>query len=320
MIRPSSLQAAEHCELSAVLSAEFPHTNAGTVRGSLVDQQVSDELRGGPIAEDPDARACVQFIREHLYVGPGHWLAVQEKVALHDPDTGELLCKGTPDVVGMDLFETSVIVVDMKKREQWYAANLAPPDENLQLGAYGLAHSFIRGAPYQTCILLFGDGAVEPLWSRTYTNVESRPILDRIRAIAAREKARGATRPVGVVGSHCSSCYSKRHCPAWLLPAHDGPTALAPYVQPGGITRENSERAFLLYKQLDDARGLLRGMLEDHVAAEGPIPVGEGKQWGPIAWPARESVDLRALKADGLERYIRKGTPSVQWRITRQKP
>lgn len=318
MLRPSSLQQAEHCQLASVLGEEFPHTNEGIARGNLVDSLVSAQLGGGPIAEDPDARAIVQWVHEHMDVSS---LRIQEQVTLHDPDTGEQLTDpryGRPDIAGTDVFQLGVVIVDMKKREQWYAANLAPPDDNLQLHAYGLAHTILRGAPeYQTCLLLFGDGEVEPLWSRTYTSVEWRPILNRIRAIAERDRLRGDTRPKGVSGPHCTSCYVRRHCPHWLPPAES--TALAPYAS-AGITKDNRGRAFLLYKQLDDARAILRDMLEASVAEDGPIPVGEGKQWGPIAWPARESADLRALKADGLDRYIKRGSPSVQWRITRRSP
>jgi hypothetical protein len=313
-IRPSALTLAERCELAPALAAEFPHTNEAIERGNLVDSQVTEEIRGGAIAEDPDSRAIVQWVKEHMGEGT---VRVQEKVSLYDPDTGELLTEGTPDLAGTDLFQLGTLIVDMKKREQWYAANLPPPDESLQLLAYGLAVMLTQGTPeFQACALLFGDGEVEPLWSRTYTVVEARPILNRIRAIAARERARGDTRPLGVSGPHCTACFQRKRCRHWLPP--EGATTLAPYAA-AGITRANAQKAYLLYKQLDDAKTILRSMLEDHVAAEGPIPVGEDKQWGPITWPARESVDLRALKADGLDKYIRRGQPSVQWRITRKR-
>lgn len=317
-IRASALQVAEHCDLAAVLAEEYPTTSVSIEAGRAADAQACAELTGGPEATEADARALVWWVRDHLCD-----VDIQQSLTLLDSDSGiEVTTPGTPDVCGRLLTDVDggrndrVVVVDFKKREQYFAGNLAPPDSNMQLHAYGMALAQARAATsYQTCALLWGDGAVQELWSQTYTLADQRPFLDRIRKIQMREKARGDKRPVGLSGPHCLECYQRRNCPHWVLPATAPETALAPLALPGGLTAENSGRVLMAWVQLGELYDRVKELLKEHATREGPITVGE-KTWGPVTVRGRRSASVHDLERAGLESYVRQGEPSVRfdWR------
>jgi hypothetical protein len=314
MIRPSSLQIAEVCDLAPVLAEEFPGTSRDIDYGHAVDQQACRELLTGARAENPDAHACAWWIGEHL-----RNIQVQVPVELHDPVTGELLSRGTPDVVGDDVRDDVLTVVDMKKRDQWFAGYLAPADSNLQLHAYALAEMQARGRDrYRLCLLLFGEGAVEPAWSSsTFEVQDSLPILDRIRAICRRPREHGI-RPKGVSGPHCMGCFQRRHCPHWMLPATAAGSELAPLAKPGGLTRENAERVLLAWMQARELCEQVKAALEEFATRDGAIRVGEDKEWGPQVVRGRRSVSVKDLEEAGLDQFIRKGEPSVRFVLRRK--
>lgn len=328
MIRPSSLSIAKFCELAPVLSERFPSRNANTDRGSEVDAQVTAWLDGGPEPSDPDAKACMAWLNAQFPEGKW-WLNSQRRVELRDPDTGALITAGTPDIVAREVGDrTNRVIVDLKKREQYGAGRLADPDDNDQLHAYALA-STPEGGSYRTCLLLFGDGQVEALWSKRYAaeggvcdtrdgavRYESwDPILARITAV----NDRSGGEPKGTTGPHCGACYPRLHCPNWALPAHQGPTELAPLTAPGGITKDNAGKALLAVMAVEEVAAKARDQLKAWAAENGPIVVG-GRQWGPVVMPGRMSVDTAALEAAGLyERFARVGRPFTQFRMTKAK-
>lgn len=307
MIRPSALTIAEDCDLAPVLAERFPTRSAATDRGGDVDGQATGELAGGPAATDPDARAIVSWVRREL---DGRELHVQEAVALYDPDTGGLLTRGTPDIVA-EALPISVEVVDIKKREQYLAGRLLEPDRDLQTHAYSLARVQVTKARrYRKCLLLFGDGSVEALWSKWYEAPDWAPVLDRIRAIEMRQ----VSDPRGTAGPHCVRCYPRLHCPHWTLPAHTGPTELEPLTAPGGLTAENAGRALVATLALEEVAERAKEQLRAFVKEHGPIVVGDRK-WGPIRMPGRVGVDTKALEAAGLyEKFSRRGAPFEQYR------
>lgn len=321
MIRPSALSIAEHCQLAPVLAEEYPTTSDAIARGNLVDREVSRELLGGRAAEDADARACLARLRADG-LALGAWpLFVQEEISFCDPKTGALVTRGTPDIV--EIQGDCVRVVDLKKREQWYAGRLTEPDQNLQLHAYGMAWAIRSGATsYALSMCLFGDGDASMLWSKVHQMANSSEMLDRIRRINERSgdiTAVGRPRPLPNAGPHCLQCYQRIHCPAWLLPAHEGETALTPLTSKGELTKDNAGRALCAVMALEEAASRAREVLKGFVLAEGPIVVGE-REWGPVMMPGRKSgPSVGDLEAAGLVHLIKEGRPFEQWRLQKKR-
>lgn len=321
MIRPSSLTLAEYCDLAPVLASEYPETNANIERGNLVDREVSRELLGGAEAQDPDAVACVAWLRKHEIgtIEAGR-LFVQDRVSLNDPVTGEEITAGTPDIVW--IHESRVIVVDLKKREQYFAGRLTDPDRSLQLHAYALAWAIRSGASsYKVAYLLFGEGDATFAWSKDWELREALSFLDRMRRIVEKSNANGARgiRPVATAGPHCTQCYQRNHCPQWLLPAHDGPSALAPLTQAGGLTVENAGTALMTVMALEEAAERAREILKAFATEHGPIVLGD-RQWGPTTVEGKRSgPSLLELEKLNLSHLIKPGRSYQQWRIGKRR-
>lgn len=328
-VRCSALNVAEHCDLAPTLAAEFPHARAAAERGRAVDAQASAELSWGDVATDDDAKALAWWVREHM-LAP---FVVQRPVLLLDPESDEpfVLTAGTPDLVGRDKHNEQILtVVDYKSKGQYWAGALPPPDLNLQLHGYGISWAtsmrLDETGPvpskdpqcYQLVILLFDDGAVQELRSKVYEPSGWAPILDRIRKIALREKARGDNRAIGTSGPHCVECYSRRHCAHWVLPAMDAETELTPLATSGGLTRANSERALRRWMQLGELYDQLKPYFEEFALHDGPIPFGEEKQWGPQVVRGRRSATVSSLEAAGLTEHIRQGEPTTRFTLRRR--
>lgn len=306
MIRPSALTLARHCDLAHVLAERYPEKNEATERGNAVDREATAELSGGPKATDSDARAVVEWVRATFADAS---VRLQQQVELFDPDTGGLITRGTADMV-VD-YGDRIAVVDFKKREQMLAGRLSLPDDNDQLHAYALGEALrLTAASYRTCLLMFGDGVVEPIWSRKYVPETWRPILERIRAVNVDQP----DDPKGTSGPHCLQCYQRLRCPHWALPAHAGPSELEPLTREGGLTPDNVGRALMATIALEEVAEKARDQLKAWVKAHGPIVVGD-RQWGPVQMPGRASVDSKALEADGLlAKYTKQGKPFEQHR------
>ena len=299
MIRPSSLSIAKHCALSPVLSERYPSTSVATERGNAVDAQVTAWLQGAVNSDaptDPDAGACIDWIRENF---DGSRVVAQGRVELMDLDTGALITGGTPDIVVRRGAET--IVIDLKKREQYDSGRLADPDDNDQLHAYALA-STPEGGSYRLCLLLFGGGRVEPIWSKqAYTAENWAPILARIVEVNERRDPN----PKGISGDHCAQCWPRIHCPHWAKrtesdpdPA-DGPALLLA----AKASEENAKR--------------WRELARDAVDYRGPFRVG-AQEFRRIMVPGRVTVDSDALEQAGLyERFSRVGRAFPQYKLTR---
>jgi hypothetical protein len=335
MVRPSSLSLAEHCELAPILAEEFPETNAAIERGNLVDREVARELLGGAAATDPDALACLEWLSREGIVGAppvsegattlgsettGGHLFVQESISLAHPQTGEEITRGTPDIVWIKGGE--VTVIDLKKREQQWAGRLPDVDRSLQLHAYGLAWAIRSGArSYKLAYLLFGDGDASGMWSGTYSASTWQSYLDRMMRIVDKSNATVArgTKPRPTAGPHCAQCYQRIHCPSWLLPAHQGETALSPLSQPGGLTAENAGVALMAVMAIEEAAERAREILKAYATVNGPIVVGD-RQWAPVLVQGRQSgPPVKELEAMGLSHLIRNGKPFLQWRMGKRQ-
>ena len=143
-VRPSSLGMAKHCARAPWLSAKYNESHVATRLGSAVDGQVTALIRCDDIEEDifPETELVIAWLGENFPSTEWEYHA-QTPVELLDPETGEVLTKGTPDLLCVHRTEPRISVIDYKKRGQFFSGHLPPPEENLQQLAY-LAAAWLK--------------------------------------------------------------------------------------------------------------------------------------------------------------------------------
>lgn len=297
MIRCSQLQLAERCGLASRLAEQYPETSQAAERGTAIHVEIAS---GKPVSAE--ARAALEWL-------PNGQKSIEHEVPVRllDPETGDVITAGTADVLAID--DRGVLqVIDWKTGSPDY---VTAPDDNLQLLAYGVAAALNREAPAFRVALAFLDGdQVDVRWSIAYWGDTWWPLIDRIKAAASAP-------PVARTGPHCSSCWQRKHCSAWLLPAFEGETALKPFTEGGGgLTSANVARALELRDVMRTMLDTMDGQIEAYVREAGPVRVGD-REFG--CWPTRgrrTGPTLAELEAQGLGHLIKQGAPTTRmgWR------
>lgn len=198
-------------------------------------------------------------------------------------------------------------VADIKK-SVW-----TTPDgpDSLQIHAYGRAFAKkVDASAYVTGIWAAKEG--KWLWDTEIIHLsgpKAQEIWGRI-AYAAENDSEAST------GPHCGQCYARIHCPEYLLPAVVC-SALATEIASGGLSEDDANRLALDWaERAEELAGRVKENLREKVRRGlTVIQDGEGRVWGPVPMPGRESVDLAKLKAhhDGPS-FIKRGEPYEQFR------
>lgn len=281
MIRASALGLAELCGYSVRLAEEFPEGSTAATKGSDWHERMAAQVDGK--ANDPALATTLATMPK----APKREAEV--RVSLADPDDGELISRGTADLVLTDE-DGSITVVD------WKTGNpdkVDEPDGNLQLLTYGLGLALERGAPRFRVGLYFTE--YPPLRLSKWF-VDGQQYWDTLARI---KKATTLDRNTPVVGQHCDRCYRRKHCSAWLLPVAVGADALAPFTKPNGLTTDNALRALAVVRAMKDAIDVAEARLRDHARANGGIKDG-GKIWGPVPRKGRRSISLERVEEAGF--------------------
>lgn len=319
-VRPSSLQMAEVCERSPWLSARYQERNPATEHGSNVDAEVSVELMGRGAATSPQAIALVAWVRSR-FPADARFLP-QHRVTLNDPVTGKRITTGTPDL--LVVIGRKVYVVDWKTKGQMFAGHLKRPDDNLQQLTYLVAAGMEFDAEEAQIILAcFDDRGIEALESEVYPAESWWPIIDHIKAIPPIDL--NGPEPTATKGDHCSACYQRIHCSAYLMPAMDNvPVALVPFTGEGtDLTTDTALAALDWLDMADEAikrakqvRDAVEAQLETYATIHGPLRK-DGKEWGPVPSNGKRSgPTVSELEEMGLTNLIKPGKPGVRfdWR------
>jgi hypothetical protein len=274
--------------------------NAAELAARLSDEQQS-ELASliAPIATlanaDP-AAACLWL--EYADAQKEVPVGLTAQGAFCPKDSDEAILDGTCDlywIVDNRAFGGRRIayVADLKKSA--YAA----PDGARTLQAVGYA---IAISALEDC-----DGYVTGIWDATegvwdWTGYvdgwseQAEKNLDRV--IAAARNYGGEFN----VGTHCSSCYGRPHCPQYLLPVELAETSLAPFTHKGGITHENALEALVLAKRAADTAKRVEDLVKAYAREQGGLVDPERqKVWKPIRSRGRASLDRKALERDQPE-------------------
>lgn len=150
-------------------------------------------------------------------------------------------------------------------------------------------------------------------WAREGRWQWSEPIaVDSPLAVQLWQRIRRAATnpPTPVVGGHCSGCFQRAFCPAHMLPATQLQTDLAPLAQPGGLTRENALRAYLMLQALGKLADVGKETFKAWMRENGPVPIEGGKVLALDERAGREYADIAALRSAGLVEYIKRSRPS----------
>jgi len=333
-VRPSSLALAESCSLAPFLSTIYPESHENTRKGSAVDKQASivlsciavGDMNNLPTEEDllPETAKILDWLEQNYPLEQWEW-HVQEKVTLLDPETGEMLTAGTPDLMCLHRTEPRFVDVDWKSRGQRWAGHLKGPEENLQQLAYvtaaWLKYAATRKIERSKIILAFwDDSGVYPEESPDITEDMLTPIVVRVRAVPPIDIA--GPRPEASVGGHCDHCYQRMHCHAHLLPpavaTQAGLSAAFGEMFEQALTKDDVVKALSWLegakRVLSEAKKiveLIEGNVDVFVTQNGPVTV-EAMTYGPVlAKGKRAGATVKTLEAEGLTRLIRQGDDKV---------
>ena len=325
-VRPSSLGMARYCARAPWLSAKYNESHVATRLGSAVDGQVTALIRGDDIEEDifPETEIVIAWLGENFPSTEWEYHA-QTPVELLDPETGEVLTKGTPDLLCVHRTEPRISVIDYKKRGQMFSGHLPPPEENLQQLAY-LAAAWLKLSKERT--IRQGDITLCCWDDRGITAPKSDPIneeglwgiINTIRAIPPMDVS---VQPEASIGEHCDHCWGRMHCDAHLLPLAVAAKAGLP--EPFAEFAGQELTTDLVVKALtwlDGADRILReakkirDMIEDNVDAfvkqNGPVTVGD-LCYGPVEVKGRRGgATVKTLEEMGLTNLIREGKISIK--------
>lgn len=294
--------------MAAALAEKFPEGGAAALTGDTKHIQAAVALKGGPEPSEPDVLRAVEAVRAQISEGC-KLVGVEMALRLEDPETFELITEGTADLVLEDL-DGSIVVIDWKSGRP---ENVTHPSANLQLHAYGLAAALARGeSRYTVQIGHIVDGRFwwgEP-WKVAGAGFWA--YLDQVKSAAGKPiQAR--------TGPHCGSCYQQKHCPAFLLPAYQGPTALEPFTREDGLTRDNLTMALLIIEAFKEAVQVGEDRIRNFIRENGPAVSGDMEYAPEMTNGRRSGPAVAELEKRGLHDLIREGRPYEVWRWRKRK-
>ena len=339
-VRPSSLHLAEVCRRAPYLSVKYPASHEVTRFGTAVDKQVSVILSCIAVGDTdnlpsddellPETSIILDWLEANYPIEKWEW-HIQERVELLDPETGEVLTAGTPDLLCLHRTEPVLVDIDWKKSGQLYAGHLQKPDKNIQQLAYvtaaWLKYSQTRKIERAKIILACWDdrrvvalesGTAEAPWITVDRLTE---IVQRVRAVPPVDP--NAPAPEAAVGEYCDHCYQRMHCAEHLLPpavvTQAGlPEPFAEFVdQPMTVDVASKALSWLdgadrVLREAKKIRDLVEGNVDAFVSSNGPVQVGE-LMYGPREVKGRKAgATVKTLEKEGLQRLIREGESTVK--------
>jgi hypothetical protein len=334
--RPSSLQMARLCERNPWLSIRYPASRAATRFGSAVDQQVSTvisciasgAMESLPSEEDllVETSKILDWLENNYPIEQWEW-HVQERVELLDPETGEVLTGGTPDLLCLHRAQPRFVCIDWKKRGQLWAGHLQKPDVNDQQLAYvtafwlKLARMGIPIGSAKIILAAWDDTGVYPMESSDITEDRLTEVVEAIRAVPPVDV--DGPQPEASVGDHCDHCYVRMHCSEHLLPMAVAvqaglPAPFAEFVgQP--LTAKTAatalgwlESATRVLREAKKIVELVEGNVDAFVTQNGPVQVGE-MMYGPqLVKGKRAGATVKTLEKEGLQRLVRAADEKVK--------
>lgn len=205
--------------------------------------------------------------------------------------------------------EAGVAIVPDIKKSVWTTSD---GPESLQLHAYGMAYAELRGChSYITGLWIAEDG--EYLFAKEAVTLGTPRAKDIFAQIhhAADNQGEYAT------GPHCRSCWSRLHCPEYVMPVATGQSLafIKPFAE-GGEFPDNSFEVWQELKRLGDVVEACQDTLKEAVrrGATKVIDYEANQQWAIAERKGKKSLDKERLRTDGVDlaKYEKLGLPYSQ--------
>ena len=326
--RMSLLPISRHCGQAATLSSQHGAgraaamstafharcagaANAGDLLKALTKQELEEVLLWAPPVDVVVGEGSVlTYASAYKEVA----VALDEWGMPADP-AGPSLSLGHLDFAWVVLGDSSgdaaiAYVADIKK-SIWTSVD--DPKDSLQLHAYAQAFAQQKGCGAY-CVGFWIATEKEWQWSPEVVwlgSPTSDAIMSQILFAASNVGGSFAT------GPHCRHCWSRLHCPEYVLPASLADSWLAP-VSSGVVPTD--EEATALKAKLDTIREVAEAADKQlrELVRHGKVSVVEGgKKWVPCETKGKESVDREKLELELGEkslRYIKRGRNFEQFR------
>lgn len=182
-------------------------------------------------------------------------------------------------------------------------------DYSLQLKAYAITYAAMRGASHFRWTPIYHKAGKDPEFHWSPIVAVDSPEAE---AIWKEIKSAWESDTYPCVGPHCSGCFQRSKCTAWMGPPLElAADALRPFLKGSseGLTHSNAPRALRVYQAMGDVMKLAKAQLETFADTQGGIVDGD-KVWQGKDRDGNTRVDLDALRRDGLyEKYAIKGRP-----------
>lgn len=294
--RSSSLDVARFCGLAPGLSEGYGSGRAAALSNyvhALVGGSSEDAERARlSLTPEEQAEASEYLVPEPLEIH-GRTLLLEHaqregEIAL---DLGDgVVVPGHYDLRWLITREDGrpwVVVVDMKRSR--YTSSV----DSLQLASYGAASALELGAEGYTPAIWVLDGG-------DYIIGKDVDLMDFAFAHTWELLRHAATNvsDTGNMGSHCSGCFGRLHCPEYLFP----PTAaagLGAFTSPDAVTFLTPEHALELLndaQRMIDTGEALKANLKAWADVNGGIRDGNGKVYRAVFSKGRKTVKLKMLQ------------------------
>jgi hypothetical protein len=297
----------ERCGLAAKLADEHPEASEDRRDFRNVRTEIARAWATQTEAVLPDANVALGWLVSQAACVE----SVGEQLDLIDETTGEVLVTGRPGFVAVHA-DGEVLVGRWTTGDEHDAPE---PEDDLGLVAMGLAASKRRS--FRVATVALKDGQTFPRRSGVFEASQQPALWARIRAAVSRPR-------IACPGDWCGACRQAPYCPAWLARARTALVVLseeAPLTEgPDGelqipqldLTTDTCSAGMARVKMIKKACELFEEQAKSFVRKGGRCVV-DGKEFYTSPRAGRETADVKALKADGLEKYIHRGEGFEGW-------
>ena len=241
-------------------------------------------------------------------------LAVDESFKPVGYDSGEQMTQGTADKLWL-IDDELLVIADLKRSTHRISVT---SEQLLGYAMCGCAifHTVKR---YVTALwdLIEGTWKVGPIFKVGSLEYAEHKMIVRQAALNLPSRDNGYS-----IGGHCSSCYHRPRCPAYLMPTKLAEQGMRDFTAAGNFDAlDNDERLKWLVTvgRIKETLKVMEGVIKESAKKIPIVDYESGKEWREVSRKGKEGLDRVQLEKDHpglLSRYIKRGKPSryCDWR------